>query len=279
MTIETRAGFPVFSQTFGHGPEQAMLLHCGMTFSGIWSRVAEPLADRLTMTAFDLPGHGKSGEWDHRKPFHDMATEIGQTFLADGIHLVGHSVGATVALRLALENPGKIRSLVLIEPVLFAAARDVAPGVLDDHAAGAGPLEAALEEGRYEDAAELFFATWGGGATWDDLPEPRQADFIKRIPTVVGTKDHLYHDAAGLMAEGRLEGLDCPVLLLRGGNSPAVIKGVQDGLAARLPDACHEVVDGAQHLLPLTHAKVVSDLIARHLDRASLAGADAGLFA
>ncbi|SPF77555.1 alpha/beta fold hydrolase [Pseudoprimorskyibacter insulae] len=279
MTVETRAGFPVFSQRFGQGAEPAMLLHCGMTHSGVWSRVAEPLGDRLTMTAFDLPGHGQSGDWDHRKPFHDQATEIAQTFLTDGMHLIGHSAGATIALRLALENPGMVRSLVLIEPVLFAAARAVAPDALEDHAQHAAPMEQALTEGRYADAAPLFFVTWGGGAQWDDLPPPRQADFVKRVPTVVGTKDHFYHDVAGLMGERRLEALDCPVLLIRGSASPAIIAAVHDGLEARLPNATQQVVDGAQHLLPLTHAKLVSGLISDHLNAVSLARADTGLFA
>jgi hypothetical protein len=57
-----------------------------------------------------------------------------------------------------------------------------------------------------------------------------------------------------------------------------VIAAAQQGLEARLPDAREAVVDGAQHLLPLAHAKIVGGLICNHL-AASLARADAGLLA
>ena len=43
------------------------------------------------------------------------------------IHLVGHSYGGAVALRFAMQQPERLRSLVLIEPVAFHLLRDEAP--------------------------------------------------------------------------------------------------------------------------------------------------------
>ena len=278
MTIDTRAGLPVFSTQFGTGDEPALMIHCGMTHSGVWGRLAGELGDLLSMTAFDLPGHGKTGEWDHARPFHDLATDIAQSFFDKPMHLIGHSVGATVALRLAQAHPERVKTLTLIEPVLFAAAREVAPDVLARHAEGAEPLEQALEAKRYEEAAELFFGTWGGGAPWSALPVEKQAEFAKRVHTVTGTKAHLYDDVAGLTSPGRLEAVTCPVLLVRGSGSPEIVAAIHDGLAARMPNVTSHVVEGAQHLLAITHPKPIAGWV-RAMIEGSLARADAGLLA
>jgi lipase len=84
------------------------------------------LGDIATLHAFDLPCHGASGDWDGQGDIHDTATDMALTVLDDigaqPIDLLGHSFGATVALRLAIEHPERIRSLIMYEPVFFAAA-------------------------------------------------------------------------------------------------------------------------------------------------------------
>jgi len=167
-------------QSFGAGPRRAVALHCSLAHGGAWTAVGDRL-DGVALAAPDLPGHGRSPDWDGRGDYHDRATgevaalmdEIGPGVALD---LIGHSFGATVALRLALERPDRVRSLVLIEPVLFAAARDGAPAVLADHLARAAPFRAALAGGDAAAAARLFHAEWGQGRL-DDLP-PRHRAYI-----------------------------------------------------------------------------------------------------
>ena len=65
---------------------------------------------------------GMSGEWRDQGDFHTIGTDIAKTFMDRPMDLVGHSYGGTIALRLALEVPELVRSLVLIEPVLMNLA-------------------------------------------------------------------------------------------------------------------------------------------------------------
>jgi len=78
--------------------------------------------------AFDLPGHGRSADWAGT----DCTADCTAAALAPCYGpraIVGHSFGATVALRLALKHPSLCHSLTLIEPVFFAVARaNGAPG-------------------------------------------------------------------------------------------------------------------------------------------------------
>lgn len=252
MSYDTRAGFPVHWNDFGVGPEPSLMLHPALAHSGAWTRLAGGLAERLRIVAPDMPGHGLSGEWDKRADYHDQMTDIAASFLEPGMHVIGHSFGATVALRLALENPG-MRSLTLIEPVLFAATRDRAPAVFEAHKKMSRPFSNALAVGDQDTAARLFSALWGDGRGWEDLNQRQKESLIKRIPIIAETDKTLQDDSVGLLAEGRLESLDMPVLLVRGSQSQPIMQDIHAALAARIPNVREVVIEGAGHMVPISH--------------------------
>ena len=187
----------------------ALLLHCSLAHSGAWTEVARRLSGALDMTAMDLPGHGRSPPWDPSLPFHDQATAMARSVLPEGAHLIGHSFGATVALRLALEG-APVAGLMLIEPVLFAAAREAGDPAYDVHLRAFGPIEAAFREGDRERAARLFSDAWGSGQPWDALPEALRAYQTERIELIFAGTPALEGDSAGMLAPGRIEALRSP---------------------------------------------------------------------
>ena len=75
----------------------------------------------------------------------------------------------------------------------------------------------------------------------------------QRIHIVGPTEDALYNDASCMLVSGALERLEQPVLLLRGAQSEAVIPIVNAGLAARLKRIKNVRIEGASHMLPMTH--------------------------
>ena len=254
---------------FGDGRgEPALLLHCSLAHSGAWSDVARRLSGVLDMTAMDAPGHGRSPPWDRSRDFHDQATEMARSVAPERPHLVGHSFGATVALRLALEGM-PARSLTLIEPVLFAAAKEAGDPAYAEHVAVFGPVLAAFEEGDRQGAARLFSDAWGGGQSWEALPEGLRAYQAERIELILAGTPALEDDAAGLLAPGRLEALGAPVLLLEGGRSPPVIAATQAALAARLGRARRVAIEGAGHMAPITHPGPVAEALRAHVEGAA----------
>ncbi|WP_338272020.1 alpha/beta hydrolase [Roseicyclus marinus] len=250
-----------FARRWGQGGAPALLLHCSLAHSGAWDGVARALADRLTLTAPDLVGHGRGPARDPARDYHDHATEAALAHLPERpTHLIGHSFGATLALRLALDHPERIASLTLIEPVLFAAARG-GPGWAANIAAMAG-IGPRLAAGDAMGATRDFLAQWGGGVPLDAMPKPQQAYMIDRIWVVPASAPALEEDSARLLP--RLGQLACPVLLVEGANSPPVIAEIQSGLATAIPEARRAIVPGAGHMVPITHAGPVAQDI-RHL--------------
>ena len=73
---------------------------------------------------------------------------------------------------------------------------------------------------------------------------------------------------ANILREDGLEGIEAPVMLISGANSPPIVHEIADGLAARLPDVGRATVPDAGHMLPLTHAQAVADLVRMNIERA-----------
>ena len=91
---------------FGAGPVPVLGLHCALA-SG---RALEGLAAHLpeaTLTTFDMPGHGRSPDWPGGGGDYQgvcAAFAAGMLGREGSAHVIGHSFGATVALRLALSR-------------------------------------------------------------------------------------------------------------------------------------------------------------------------------
>ncbi len=248
---------------FGKGPETALFVHCSLAHGGVWKSVVGPLADRVTGFAPDMPGHGRSVPWDGQGDVHDAVTEGVRPLIGDACHLVGHSFGATVALRLALEAPDKVLSLTMIEPVLFAAAKNTP--AYETYRDLMRPYLEARDAEDWSAMALAFYGAWGGGASWESVPKSAQQAIVGLMPMVAASEASLTEDSCGLLTEGRLENLSMPVTFLRGGQSQPVMEQIHANLMSRIPQAHEVVVEEAGHMLPISHPAPVSEALAAHL--------------
>ena len=92
-------------------------LHGWMEHGGFWWRVAEPLAEEgFHVIAPDARGHGRSGHAGVGGYYHFSDYLVDLDGLVDTpVHLVGHSMGGTVASMFAAARPHKVRTLTLSE--------------------------------------------------------------------------------------------------------------------------------------------------------------------
>ncbi len=118
--VDTSAG-RVFARSSGSGPALA-LLHGFPQTMAMWHRIAPQLARKFTVVLIDLRGYG----WSSAPDSHDgagyakrvMGEDVVAVMEALGhirFHVVGHDRGARVGYRLALDHPGRVTKLGLLD--------------------------------------------------------------------------------------------------------------------------------------------------------------------
>jgi len=109
------------------GPETgvpAVLIHGYAGDLNNWLFNVEAMAAVAPVIAVDLPGHGGSSKDVGDGSLKTLAGSVAAALSALGVtraHLIGHSLGAAVAARLAADHPDLVQSLTLIAPAGLSA--------------------------------------------------------------------------------------------------------------------------------------------------------------
>ena len=257
---------PYFREV-GTGPG-VVCLHSNASSSAQWRALMDSLSTTHQVLAPDLYGAGKSPDWhsDRVITLADEAALIEPVLQRAGspFVLVGHSHGAALALRIAVENPGRVHALALYEPTLFSlieadgSAPNEADGIRDAVTAAARALDA----GDADAAAEHFIDYWTGPGSWAATPEARRPAIAASVRSVRRWAHALMTEPTPLAAFGALH---LPVLLMTGDRSTAAAHAVARRLNQVIPNITRIDFPGLGHMGPITDAQLVNAEIARFL--------------
>src|SRR5262245_20234813 len=174
----TKARHAAYVREAGSG-DPVVCIHASASSSAQWRQLTDRLADRFRLIAVDLYGAGRSPGWSESRPL-TLADEVAllePVIAATGrrVHVVGHSYGGAVALKLGLMHPDWLASLVLFEPVLFALlmARDPEPAAHEIIAVRSDTC-AAVDRGDFDAAGARFVDYWMGTGAWASMPDTRR---------------------------------------------------------------------------------------------------------
>jgi pimeloyl-ACP methyl ester carboxylesterase len=251
-----------------------VLLHSSASSARQWESLVETLRPRFRVYPVELHGHGRQTEWRGDSPL-TLADEaaLAEPLLAEagGAHVVGHSFGAAVALKLATLYPGRVRSLAAYEPVMFR-------WLIDDEAhhrptpeivAIADSIRDRLESGDEHSAAQRFVDFWSGTGSWESLPGGKRDSIATRMRAVLSHFDALFREP---LQRAQLALLRMPMLFMTGAQTVDVTRRLGELLRRALHRADHEVLHGMGHMGPITHAAEVNRRIVEFLHAHALTG-------
>jgi pimeloyl-ACP methyl ester carboxylesterase len=251
--------------------EPVVLLHSSGSSSTQWRSLIETLRERYRVLAPDFYGCGGTHRWPGDAFTLADEAEIVCALLrrAGGrAHLVGHSYGGTVALHVARRYSHAVRSLTLIEPVAFHLLREddsFNAAAFAEILAVAERLRRAFSDGDSQGGMARFVDYWSGPGAWARIPPAKRPALAERLEKVLLEFQGTFNEPTRLQD---FWALFMPTLLLQGSVSPLPARHIATQLSRVLPDVHLEVVEGAGHMLPLTHGERVNALIAAHLERA-----------
>jgi len=118
--IDTEAG-KIFARSAGSG-ESVLLLHGFGETHLAWRKIAPQLAKRFHVVLMDLRGYGwsaapasENGAAYTKRAMAGDVVKVMEELGAIQFALVGHDRGARVGLRLALDHPGRVKKLALLD--------------------------------------------------------------------------------------------------------------------------------------------------------------------
>lgn len=155
----------------GDGPG-VLWVHGYTITSALW-RPLWSLLPGLTHHAVDLPGHGASAPLAPAETLYTLGARLAEYAQARGIrHVVGLSLGSTIALQVALSAPNAFDSLVMGAPAIGGGPTEPAVGarfhelLALDSQLGRGPW---LADRWVRDPPDLFTQAKKNPALWAEV--------------------------------------------------------------------------------------------------------------
>jgi len=245
--------------------QTVVCLHSSMSHGGQWRALANRLQHDFDVITPNLLGYcGGANGFEQLQLEDEVAAVIGEIPIEPTrLHLVGHSFGGAVALRLASMYPERVASLTVYEPVWFSLLFDNGLGgeILPEIDRIQKLLSA---KSRFEQTrgARDFINYWAGGDGWSMLPSEHQERLVSLSSKVAAEFGALL--AAG-PATQELARLAIPVRLLCGTRTRQSARQISELLAGILPDVEYYRLPGLAHMAPVTHADDVNPLIVDHI--------------
>ncbi len=261
LTTLPRSKFARGAQGHCCGPEQAetvVLLHgVGLALEA-WTPQIDALSVGYKVIALDLPGHGHSAPLARGAVLQDYVDWLAaalEDFSDETVNLAGHSMGALIALGLAVEHPRLLKRVALLNGVfqrdatastaVLARAQQISAGDTDPTA----PLCRWFDEDEHHSAA--YQITSG-------LLHEAKAEGYAAAYHAFASGDRVYAD--------RLAAVECPLLALTGDGDSNSTAEMAHAMATGARRGKAVIISGHRHMLNLTAPKQVNAALLHWLE-------------
>ena len=241
----------------GGGERHVLLLHGFGGDLDNWLFNLDALAERHTVVALDLPGHGQSDRTLPGRTLGDLGRFVTRFLDAVEIpsaHVVGHSMGGAIAAQMALDHPDRIDSVVLIGSA----------GLGDEiNTAYTEGFVTAQSRRELKPLIEQLFARpeLVTRQLLDDVLKYKRLDGVSELLSELG--ESLFPHGRQREQPGRRLGECGKRVLVLWGAEDRIIPVTHASQAP--PSATVKIIEGAGHMVQLEKAGEVNALLGRHI--------------
>jgi pimeloyl-ACP methyl ester carboxylesterase len=271
--VKLATGVDLYYETHGHG--EPLIFVPSTAYSGeVWKPSQMPLASSLQLIFHDPRGCGRSVPSQTVYTIEQMALDIAALMdhlKISSAHLIGHSMGGRIALSLAQNFPGKVKSLIMAASGSGTAGRagsDCVPGL--PHSLVFELVEMGFEKFVYDEIVEsdTFFTQDFRAAHRDKVEEffkVAWATHAKLEPFI-----HLCMARHSFEGTHRLGDVQAPTLVLIGEADTVGSNHIAQAkvLMERIPGAEMKVLKGQSHgffwQAPEETNSVILDWVKKH---------------
>ncbi|MGE1152610.1 alpha/beta fold hydrolase [Pseudomonas kitaguniensis] len=233
---------------YGHGTP-LILIHGLGSSSEDWEFQVAVLARHYRLIVVDVRGHGRSDKPRERYSIQGFSADL-QALIEHlnlpPAHVVGLSMGGMIAFQLAVDAPGLIKSLCIVNSAPQVKVRSAA-----DYWQWAK---------RWSLARLLSVASIGRALGERLFPEPAQADLRRKMAKRWAKNDKRAYLASfdaivGWGVQERLSKITCPTLVISADHDYTSVAQKQIYVKL-LPDARLVVIENSRHATPLDQPEV-----------------------
>ena len=248
-------------RVYGRG-EPVVLIHGVGMRQDIWAPQIADLSAHFQVITYDMLGHGGSRVPPENVQLTDYADQLAQLLdhlNAPAASVIGHSMGALVALEFALRYPDRATRVVALNAAFMRTP---------EQRAGVVARADALERTGVSATIDSTIERWFG----NPVPAELQAhaalvtEFMQNVDPVGYARSYRLFATSDAAHADRLQELRMPVLIMTGEFDPNSSPAMSEAMARRVPQAELVIVKDARHKMPLTCTQEVNERLLRFLN-------------
>lgn len=244
-------------KAFGDAPATLIFIH-GVGMCGeIWQPQVEHFSKNYRVITYDFLGHGQSllkkdklTLEDYISQLYNLVNEIG----VSNFSIIGHSMGALIAVAFALRYPEKVDTLIPIN-IVFKRTKKAQ----DDVIMRAKDVLKSQQIPNINQTLERWFQN--KTSPYDLLKINNVQGWLKNTSPKAYSEAYYLFATSDRVFVNNLSNLQPPVLYLTGSEDPNSTSLMSEQMAQETPNGSSESIEGEAHMMAYISAKKVNPII------------------
>lgn len=244
-------------KAFGDTPATLIFIHGVGMCKEIWQPQVEHFSKNYRVITYDFLGHGQSllkkdklTLEDYISQLYNLVNEIG----VSNFSIIGHSMGALIAVAFALRYPEKVDTLIPIN-IVFKRTKKAQ----DDVIMRAKDVLKSQQIPNINQTLERWFKN--KTSPYDLLKINNVQGWLKNTSPKAYSEAYYLFATSDRVFVNNLSNLQPPVLYLTGSEDPNSTSLMSEQMAQETPNGSSESIEGEAHMMAYISAKKVNPII------------------